>query len=133
MKIYKQYLHLATYCEIHSIESLPIKSNECTLSFKFMNIDGNASNFDTLSTTLAAMVHDLTVIGVAETNIDSTLNDLYSIPGYESIYQEKMCRRKKGSGVAMYVHKDINFVYNKEMCILTSDIEALLVVYITRI
>ena len=62
------------------------------------------------------MVHDFTVIiGVAETNIDSRLKDLYSIPGYESIYQEKMCRKKKGSGVAMYGYKDINFVDNKEM------------------
>ena len=97
------------------------------LSFKFINIDGNASNFDTLSTTLAAMAHDFTVIGVAKTNVESGLKDLYSIPGYELIYQDKMCRKKKGSGVAMYVHKDINFVHNKEMSVLTSDIEALFI------
>ena len=73
------------------------------------------------------MAHDFTVIGVAETNIESRLKDLYSIPGYELIYQEKMCRKKKGSGFAMYVHKDINFMYNKEMFILTSDIEVLFI------
>ena len=114
-------------CEIHSIESLPIKADKRMLSFKFINIDGNASNFNTLSTTLAAMAHDFTAIGVAETNIESELKDLYSIPGYESINQDKMCRKKKGSGVAMYVHKDINFVHNKEMSVLTSDIEALFI------
>ena len=65
------------------------------LSFMLINIDGYASNFDTLSTTLAAMAHDFTVIGVAETNIESGLKNLYSIPGYESIYQDKMCRKKK--------------------------------------
>ena len=55
-------------CRIHSIDSLSISSDKDALSFRFLNIDGNASNFDTFSTTLAAIAYNFTVIGIVETN-----------------------------------------------------------------
>ena len=114
-------------CQIRSIDSLQINSDKNVLSFKFLNIDGNASNFDTFSTTLAAIAHDFTVIGIAETNVESELKDLYCISRYTPIYQDRMYGKKKGSGVAMYVRNTFNFVIDKEMSILTGDIEALFI------
>ena len=46
-------------CQIRSIDSLQMNSDKSALSFKFLNIDGNASNFDTFSITLAAIAHEL--------------------------------------------------------------------------
>ena len=113
--------------QIRSIDSLQINSDKNALSFKFLNIDGSASNFNTFSTTLAAIAHDFTVIGITETNVESELRDLYCISGYTPIYQDRMHGKKKGSGVAMYVRNTFNFVIDKEMSILTGDIEALFI------
>ena len=64
-------------CTTESIESLNenFKSHnelkhEKSVSFKFLNIDGNASNFDSLATSLQAINLKFSVVGIAETNVD---------------------------------------------------------------
>ena len=37
--------------------------------------------------------------GIAETNIDENLKDLYKIPGYTSEYGERMSGKSKGTGL----------------------------------
>ena len=101
-------------CRIDTIDLLSIKTAKQSLSCKFINIDGNASNFDTLLSTLKAINHKFKIIGIAETNVDSSHKDLYTIPGYTSIYQDKMPGMKKGSGIAMYMLNSLNFSKCKE-------------------
>ena len=112
-------------CRIDTIDSLSIKTAKQSLSCKFINIDGNASNFDTLLATLKAINHKFKIIGIAETNVDSSHKDLYTIPGYTSIYQDKMPGKKKGSGIAMYMLNSLNFSKCKEYSYTTTDLESL--------
>ena len=118
-------------CSINSIESLnaSILSQEKDryMSMKFVNIDGNASNFDTLLTTLSALKKQFSIIGLVETNIDAALKDLYKMPGYNSVYQNKISGKKKGTGVALYIHDSLEFAVNKKISLLTEDIETLFV------
>ena len=69
----------------------------------FQNIDGNKSNFDTLAIELKC--YEFSIIALAETNEDSEIKDLYQLTNYRSFYQEKCnYNKKKGSGVALYIH-----------------------------
>ena len=54
------------------------------LSTIFLNIDGNLSNFNTFLVELKRLKHSFPVIGLAETNVDEPLKDLYRIPDYTS-------------------------------------------------
>ena len=58
-------------------------------------------NFDTLQATLYAINHNFPVLGLAKTNVDPTTKELYRIPQYTSVYQNKLSGKKKGSGVAI--------------------------------
>ena len=112
-------------CRNDTIDSLSIKTAKQSLSCKFINIDGNASNFDTLLATLKAINHKFKIIGIAETNVDSSHKDLYSIPGYTSIYQDKMPGKTEGSGIAIYILNSLNFSKCKEYSYTTADLESL--------
>ena len=93
----------------------------------FNNIDGNASNFDTFVTEIAQIDHTFSIIGIAETNIDSNLKDLYKIPGYISEYNDKFPEKSKGSGVGLYI-RDC-YIYNRidHLCICTPNLESVFV------
>ena len=93
------------------------------LSCLFNNIDGNASNFDTFAVDIAQYNHSFSVIGIAETNIDNELKDLYRIPGYVSEYNSKMHGKLKGSGIALYIKQ--NFIYSRieDLCKCTPNLE----------
>ena len=86
------------------------KEGQCPTAI-FNNIDGNASNFDTFAAEIAGINHLFSFIGIAETNIDSDLKDLYKIPGYNSEYNDKFPGKSKGSGVGLYI-RDC-FVHNR--------------------
>ena len=67
-------------CKAYSIQelnkyiSLPktrITGDSRTISCHFLNIDGNATNFDSFVTTLASMDYKFDLIGIAETNISA--------------------------------------------------------------
>ena len=72
-----------------------------SLKFQFLNIDGNASNFDTFTTTLSAISHEFSVIGISETNIVCSQKHTYTLAGYNSIYEDSIAGNKKGSGIAL--------------------------------
>ena len=122
-------------CTTESIESLNenFKSHneqkhEKSVSFnKFLNIDGNASNFDSLATSLQAISLKFSAIGIAETNIDPSVQCTYQIPNYNSIYQNKMSGKKKGSGLGLYIHESLTYTKNDAFSILSDDIETLFV------
>ena len=47
------------------------------LSTLFLNLDGNFTNFDTLLAELKRIAHPFQILGLAETNVDEPLKDLY--------------------------------------------------------
>ena len=113
-------------CEVYSIQEIESKpAHKNSIAYKFLNIDGNASNFDTFSVTLDAMKYKFSVIGISETNISSSQQDAYQLANYNSLYQDKIASKKKGSGVALYIHNSINFCKIHEYSSTTEDIETL--------
>ena len=94
---------------------------------KFLNIDGNASNFDSLLTTLQAMKSEFSIIGLDEINADSSISETYKIPQFNSVYLDKINDKKKGSGVAMYIHDSLDFNTMESISKCNSDIESLFI------
>ena len=58
------------------------------------------------------------VLGLAETNCTSDNKNLYNIPNFTSFYQDVRqvngVNKKKGTGVALYVHNSLNAVLDTE-------------------
>ena len=102
------------------------KEGQCPSAI-FNNIDGNASNFDAFATEITGFNHMFSFIGIAETNIDSDLKDLYKIPGYNSEYNDKFPGKAKGSGVGLYI-RDC-FIHNRmdSLCICSPNLESVFV------
>lgn len=95
------------------------------LSALFLNIDGNASNFDTFQVELKRLSHPFDVLGLAETNAGSSLQELYQVPSYTSFYQNTLPGKKKGTGVALYVSDSLNAVVLEKLSYCTVNIECL--------
>ncbi|KAL5270292.1 hypothetical protein ACHWQZ_G001136 [Mnemiopsis leidyi] len=93
----------------------------------FINIDGNASNFDTLLVELERFTHKFSIIALAETNTDQQLKNLYQIPGYNSFYQETIENKAKGTGVAIYVANHLNAEIIENIGGCSPDIESLFI------
>ena len=74
----------------------------------FTNLDGNSSNFNSLLVELKRFNHNFSVIGIAETNTDEQLKNLYPISGYNSFYQSTLEGKSKGTGVAIYIADYLN-------------------------
>ena len=112
--------------QFSSLTKLHDKEGHCPSAI-FNNIDGNASNFDTFATEIAHMNHTFSFIGIAETNIDSTLKDLYKIPGYTSEYNGKFPEKSKGTGVGLYIRDCYIFNRIDNLCICTPNLESVFV------
>lgn len=84
-----------------SYESL----TDTPFSSYFLNIDGNERNFDHLAVEISMFNFKFSVLGIAETNIDPMLGALYPLPQYQSFYQSPLPGKKKGTGVALYIHE----------------------------
>lgn len=93
----------------------------------FYNIDGNASNFDTLLADISRYKHTFSIIGIAETNTDADCKDLYQMPGYNSDYNEKMAGKSKGSGVALYIRENLIYTRIEKLCTCTQNLESLFI------
>ena len=104
-------------------------SNDTEINFStcFLNIDGNKSNFDSLVAELSPLQDTLSVIGIAETNIDPSLQNLYPLTDYISFYQDIQTDKRKGTGVALYIHKSFNATKNSKASQTTPNLEAITV------
>ena len=82
---------------------------------------------------MVAELHQLecsfSVVGLTETNCNPESKNLYNLKGYTSFYQSVMQNngvyKKKGSGVALYIHKNLNAVLDAEKSVINSDIETI--------
>ena len=113
---------------LNAISTTPQKSlNSTHFSSYFINIDGNTTNFDNLLVELKRIDHKFSVIGIAETNTDKPLQDLFQIPGYNCFYQATFEGKAKGTGVALYVIDFLNAEEIDSLGLCTPDIESLFV------
>ena len=106
-----------------------VKTSNLSNNFSifFNNIDGNQTNFDTLSVDLGRHDCKFSAITLCETNVDSSNKDLYHIQGYESVYLSKIENKAKGSGLAIYIKNDLTFIEKPDFCYSSPDMEALFV------
>ena len=100
---------------------------ENNFSVLFQNIDGNRSNFDNFAVKINMLQHGFSVIGLAETNIDPNNKDLYALDNYRSYYHEIDLEKKKGTGVALYVHDSLNATVVNELSCRTPNLESLFI------
>ena len=119
-----------------SFNRLPYSSNKVSeksyvalFSSYYLNIDGNLSNFDSFTAEIHQFKNTFSVIGLAETNCNPSNKDLYNITNYTSFYQNTITingvSKKKGSGVAIYIHNSLNAVEDTTRSIVSPDIETL--------
>ena len=112
---------------------LPSDNQRNFLSTFFLNIDGNATNFDSLAIQLSKFKHTFSVIGLAETNTDPVNSCLFQLKEYTSCYQDRFFNnttkklKEKGSGVCLYVHNTMNFTKLKHISLCKDSIESLFV------
>ena len=97
------------------------------ISSFFLNIDGNSTNFNTLLVELERLNYVFPIIGLAETNTDESLKNLFSIKNYTSFYQNTLKGKFKGTGVAIYIKNDLNSCVIENACYCTPDIESVFV------
>ena len=109
------------------LKSHPKTSSSDNFSVFFNNIDGNQSNFDSLSVDLDRHNCKFSAITLCETNVESSSKDLYHLGGYEFVYHSKVPGKSKGSGLAIYLKNDLTFVELPKLNRSTPDIEALFV------
>jgi hypothetical protein len=110
-----------------NINSSSKSSTIMHFSTYFINIDGNATNFNSLLAELQRIKHQFSVIAIAETNTDQPLQELYQIPGYNNFYQNTMDNKAKGTGVALYVANYLNAEIIENLGGCSPDIESLFV------
>ena len=104
-----------------------LNANKDKLSAMFLNIDGNKSNFDEFAVILQQLKHTFSVFGLAETNTIPEHKNLYQIDGYNSYYQEPKPGKHKGTGVALYIHNNLNATINNTFSICSENLETLFV------
>ena len=112
--------------------------NECMkkltvgqMSILFQNIDGNQSNFDTMCIDLRRYHHKFSVIALAETNVGPEMNSLYQLSEYNSFYQSTFNNKRKGTGVAMYVHQSISATVDTDLSHVSENLETLFLKFTT--
>ena len=96
-------------------------------SILFQNIDGNKSNFDSLTLETKRYSNKFSIIALAETNVGPELSDLYQLTGYNSYYQSTISNKGKGTGVAMYICDTLSATVNGNFSSVTDNLETLFV------
>ena len=84
-----------------------LSNSKGKISLLFQNIDGNKSNFDMMCIDLCRYNQKFSVIALAETNVGPDMSSLYQLSEYNSFYQLTSENKRKGTGVAMYVHNSL--------------------------
>ena len=119
---------------IGQLNSNVLPSNQKdVLSTMFLNIDGNASNFDSFAVQMSNIDHKFSIIGLAETNTDPVNSCLFQLKDYSSCYQNRYFNntknrpKDKGTGVCLYLHNSLNFTKVDNISFVKESIESLFV------
>ena len=125
--------HILKSCSSYSAEKVDnILANSGSetkeaVSVLFNNIDGCATNFDSLCCELSQVKHKFSIVSLAETNIDEDHGPLYQMSGYQPVYQSKIADKQKGSGLAIYVRECLEYCNAPEFNHCTKNMESLFV------
>ena len=113
-------------CDFKDLDNLLNDSKE-SLSIVFKNIDGVRSNFDLFSTEITSQTDKVSIVALAETNLDECNKDLFEIQGYISEYLSKINDKFKGSGLALYLKDSFVYTRNEEFSQCSPNLESLFV------
>ena len=114
--------------KFNKISKEHFSKNSRIFSTLFNNIDGCASNFDDfVSDIVCQYKHLFSVIGIAETNMNSCHRNLYKLNDYTAEYNNKYPGKNKGSGVGLYVHNDYIFSTNTDLSHCSKNLESLFI------
>ena len=112
---------------LDKIDTLAQEKSIDSFSTYFQNLDGNETNFDNFVCSMAATDYKFSVVGIAETNIDPSEKDLYKLDNYNSCYQNKKEGKKKGTGVALYIHNKYSYTELDDVSQCSDNLESLFV------
>ncbi len=112
---------------LNKIDKLASEKSLDSFSTYFQNLDGNESNFDNFACSLAASDYKFSVIGIAETNVNPSEKELYKLDSYNSCYQNKKEDKKKGTGVALYIHNKFTYTILENFSERSDNLESLFV------
>ncbi len=88
------------------------------------NIRSLSKHFEQLKDTLHTLGH-FTLIALSETWLKNTSPDMFSLPGYSLITNNRS--DKRGGGVALYVRSDIHYEVRDNLCHSTDSLESLFI------
>lgn len=105
-----------------------LTENNFIFSTYFLNIDGNNTNFDQLSSELSMLSHKFSIVAIAETNTDQCNKDQFTLSNdYTSVYSPRIEDKAKGSGLALYVLNDLKFDPIEEFSYCNENIESIFI------
>ena len=128
------------YSEAHYIESTQcdyyledkfvsrISSSERlqrSLSLFHMNIRSLPKHFDELDMYLESLKFMFSIIGLTETWLDESKEELYSLKNYQSINEYR--KGKTGGGVSMFIHENIKFTRRSDLQYFDSEMESIFI------
>ena len=124
-----QLEHLLNDCKRYNYLELKSLIPKLTdpLSILFKNIDGVASNFDSFSSELLINNSNISIVTLAEKNLDECNKNLYNLPSFQCEYQSKILGKSKGSGLAIYVKENFLYTRKDEFCQTTPNLESLFI------
>ena len=120
-----QILNCCSQINVRLINQTLETLTEGQMSMMFQNIDGNKSNFDTMCIDLRRYHKKFSIIALAETNIGPELSSLYQLTEYNSFYQSTLPEKRKGTGVAMYIHQSLNATIDNTLSHVSENLETL--------
>jgi hypothetical protein len=112
---------------VHDINESCLDNLKKYMSLFFLNIDGNKSNFDSFTAELERYKHKFPIIGLAETNTDVDVSQVFQISDYNAFYQNTQPGKKKGTGVALYINHSLNVTTIEKASVVTPNLETLFV------
>ncbi len=122
--------NILAQCESYStqkVTSIYQSLKGSVFSSYFLNIDGNNTNFDSLVVELSMFQFQFSAIGVAETNTEPELGQLFQLSNYCSFYQDTAPGKAKGTGVALYLLNSFNATVMKHVSHTTLNLETIFV------
>ena len=94
------------------------------LTLIHFNIRSLSKHFEQLKDILHSLC-EFSLIALSETWLKNTSPDMFSLPGYSLITNNRS--GKRGGGVALYIHSDIHYDVREDLCHSTDSLESLFI------
>ena len=118
-------LNVTKYIDTAEINSFFKEKNPSTLNMLHINVRSLNKHYDDILTLLENCSIKLTVLGVTETWLSDSNQELYNISGYNFVTQSRV--NKPGGGVGMYINENLNYLVRNDLSNNLPHIESLFV------